>query len=414
MDLRQVQALIAVQNEKISEYTIVSPMDGVVLRRDGEIGEIAEVGQVLFRVGVPNPLQVVAEVNEEDIPRVEVGQTVLFRTDAFPELRLEGKVREITPMGDVAAKTFRIKIGLPDDTPLKPGMSVEANVVMREKPNALLIPSDAVQDNAVFVIDGDRAQRRAIKVGIRGTRMLEVLSGLKDGERVASPAPTELMDGARVRGCRHRRMSLILDIAWTHVRARVRQTGFAVAGVATGVGFSIMMAALMQGSQDDFTKRLVNTLPHIAVTDERRNPAPQPAEKLFASAEFHGLTPEARRPGIKNPLAIIAALEPWIPGAVAPSVKVQAIIRYANRDVAASVIGIDPRRESKVSDLPSQMRGATHQRALPRHQRHRARRQAGRKDRRPHRRQSHAADQPGRAHQRAGGRLLPFRRAASG
>jgi lipoprotein-releasing system permease protein len=154
-------------------------------------------------------------------------------------------------------------------------------------------------------------------------------------------------------------VSLVLDIAWTHVRARVRQTGFAVAGVATGVGFSIMMAALMQGSQDDFTRRLVNTLPHITVTDERRNPPPQPAEKLFASAEFHGLTPEARRPGIKNPLAIIASLEPWIPGTVAPSVKVQAIIRYANHDVATSVIGIDPRREGKVSDLPSQMRGAT-------------------------------------------------------
>ena len=58
-------------------------------------------------------------------------------------------------------------------------------------------------------------------------------------------------------------MNLIFDIALTHVRARVRQTGFAVAGVATGVGFSIMMASLMQGSQDDFTQRLVNTLPHI-------------------------------------------------------------------------------------------------------------------------------------------------------
>ena len=44
-------------------------------------------------------------------------------------------------------------------------------------------------------------------------------------------------------------MNLILDIAWTHVRSRVRQTGFAVAGVATGVGFSIMMASLMHGSQ---------------------------------------------------------------------------------------------------------------------------------------------------------------------
>lgn len=153
-------------------------------------------------------------------------------------------------------------------------------------------------------------------------------------------------------------MNLTLDIAWTHVRARVRQTGFAVAGVATGVGFSIMMAALMQGSQDDFTQRLVNTLAHITVSDERRAPPPQPAERFYQAAQIYGLTPEARRRGIKNPLAIMAALEGWIPGGVAPSVKVQGIIRYANHDVAASITGIDPRREALVSDLPKQMRGA--------------------------------------------------------
>lgn len=154
-------------------------------------------------------------------------------------------------------------------------------------------------------------------------------------------------------------MNLIVDIAWTHVRSRVRQTGFAVAGVATGVGFSIMMASLMQGSQDDFTNRLVNTLAHITVSDERRAPPPQPAERFYQAAEIHGLTPEARRRGIKNPLATMAALEAWLPGGVAPSVKVQAIIRYANHDVATSITGIDPRRESRVSDLPKQMRGAT-------------------------------------------------------
>ncbi len=154
-------------------------------------------------------------------------------------------------------------------------------------------------------------------------------------------------------------MNLILDIAWTHVRARVRQTGFAVAGVATGVGFSIMMAALMQGSQDDFTQRLVNTLPHITVSDERRTPPLQPAQRLFDAAEIHNLTPEARRPGIKNPLATMAALEAWLPGHVGPSVKVQAIIRYANHDVSTTVTGIDPRREGLVSELPKQMRGAT-------------------------------------------------------
>jgi RND family efflux transporter MFP subunit len=199
MDLRQIQGLISVQMEKIDDYVIVSPMDGIVLRRDGEIGEIAEVGQILFRVGVPKPLRVVAEVNEEDIPRVSIGQKTLLRTDAFPGHPLEGTVSEITPMGDSLAKTYRIRIALPDDTPLKPGMSVEANVVTREKPGALLLPAEAVQGSNVFVIVGNRAERRAITVGIRGTRAVEVLSGLDESARVAVPYPTALRDGGRVR-----------------------------------------------------------------------------------------------------------------------------------------------------------------------------------------------------------------------
>jgi RND family efflux transporter MFP subunit len=199
MDLRQVQGLISVQLEKLDDFTITAPMDGVVLRRDGEIGEIAETGQILFRVGVPKPLQVVAEVNEEDIPRVAVDQTVLLRTDAFLGRRLEGKVHEITPMGDAVAKTYRIRIALPDDTPLHVGMSVEANVVTREKKDALLVPADALQGQQVLVVEGNRVRRRAVEVGIRGARSVEILSGLREGERIASPAPANLAEGSRVR-----------------------------------------------------------------------------------------------------------------------------------------------------------------------------------------------------------------------
>jgi RND family efflux transporter MFP subunit len=198
-DLRQIQALISVQTEKLDDYTITAPMDGMVLRRDGEIGEIAEPGQILFRVGVPKPLQVVAEVNEEDIPRVAVGQTVLLRTDAFQGRRLEGKVHEITPMGDAVARTYRIRIALPDDTPLIVGMSVEANVVTREKQGALLVPADAVQGSRVFVVEGDRMRRRQVEIGIRGTRSVEVVSGLREADLVVSPAPADLADGTRVR-----------------------------------------------------------------------------------------------------------------------------------------------------------------------------------------------------------------------
>src|SRR5262245_53770063 len=151
-------------------------------------------------------------------------------------------------------------------------------------------------------------------------------------------------------------MNLIVDIAWTHVRSRARQTVVAVVGVAIGVGFSIMMAALMQGSQDDFVRQLVNALPHITISDERRDPPLQPVGTEYAAARMKGLVPGARRRVIKNPLATMASLEGWVPGAVAPSVKVQAIIRYAARDVGTSIFGIDPHREPQVSNLVSQMR----------------------------------------------------------
>ena len=199
MDLRAIQGLISVQLEKLAVRAITAPIDGVVLRRDGEVGEIAEAGQILFRIGVLKPLQVVAEVNEEDVPRVALGQVVLLRTDAFLGQRLEGKVREITPIGDPAAKTYRIKIALPDDTRLLPGMSVEANVVTREKSGALLIPADALVGTSVFVVDGDRVRKRNVEIGIRGTRVVEVASGLTENERVASPAASALVDGRRVR-----------------------------------------------------------------------------------------------------------------------------------------------------------------------------------------------------------------------
>ena len=154
-------------------------------------------------------------------------------------------------------------------------------------------------------------------------------------------------------------MSLVVEIALTHVLHRVRQTLVAVAGVATGVGFSIMMAALMEGSQEDFMRLLIDAVPHITVSDERRQAPAQPAEAAFDAAEIHGLTPDARRQGIKNPMAIMSSLEGWMPGAVAPSTKTQAILRYAARDVGASIVGIDPHREPRVSKLATQMRAGT-------------------------------------------------------
>jgi lipoprotein-releasing system permease protein len=154
-------------------------------------------------------------------------------------------------------------------------------------------------------------------------------------------------------------MNLVFDIALTHVRSRLRQTLVGLMGVAMGVGFSVMMSALMEGSQRDFVAQLVDALPHITMSDERRQPPRQPAEDMYEVVSYAGLSTMAIRPGIKNPYAIVASLDSWLDGAVAPSVQARAVIRYASRDTAANVTGIDPKREVQVSKLATQLRGGT-------------------------------------------------------
>jgi membrane fusion protein (multidrug efflux system) len=198
-DLARIQAQIAAQAQRLEYFKLVAPMDGTVLKEDGEVGDMVDPGTILYRIGLEKPLWVVADVNEEDIPRVQVGQKALLRTDAFAGQVLTGFVKQITPAGDPISKTFRVRIGLPDDTPLRVGMSVEANIVSREKLDVLLVPANAVVDNSLLVIENDRVRSRKVAIGIRGTGFVEIVSGASEGELVASPATTNIKDGSRIR-----------------------------------------------------------------------------------------------------------------------------------------------------------------------------------------------------------------------
>jgi RND family efflux transporter MFP subunit len=198
-DLARINAQIAAQTQRLEYYKLVSPMDGTVLKEDGEVGDMVEPGTILYRIGLEKPLWVIADVNEEDIPRVKVGQNALLRTDAFAGQVLQGIVKQITPAGDPVSKTFRVRIGLPDDTPLRVGMSVEANIISREKPDVVLVPANAVVNNNLFTIEGSHARLRKVEIGIRGTGFVEILQGVAEGEWVAAPATANIRNGARVR-----------------------------------------------------------------------------------------------------------------------------------------------------------------------------------------------------------------------
>lgn len=149
--------------------------------------------------------------------------------------------------------------------------------------------------------------------------------------------------------------NLLVNIAWTHVTTRVRQTLVGMAGGAIGVGFTIMMAGLLQGSQIDFLRQLVDTMPHVTVQDERRSAPLQAADREYGAVQMSNVANINNRPGIRYPESIMASLRSWLPGDVAPSVRTTAIIDHGGR-LGITLTGIDPRREIRASKLASQMR----------------------------------------------------------
>ena len=197
--LEEAKSRIAAQKVRLDSLLLRAPLDGMVLRRDGEVGEIAGPTDVLFWVGPPAPMQVVAEINEEEINRIAVGQKALLRSEAFPGRALRATVSQITPKGDPTRKTFRVYLRLPQDTPLRIGMSVEANIIFREKQAAVVVPAQAVTGDSVQIIEDGRISRVPVTVGIRGSRNVEIIGDVVKGMAVLSPSRTDLADGTRIR-----------------------------------------------------------------------------------------------------------------------------------------------------------------------------------------------------------------------
>jgi RND family efflux transporter MFP subunit len=197
--LEEAKSRIAAQKVRLDSLILRAPLDGMVLRRDSEVGEIAGPTDVLFWVGPPAPMQVVAEINEEEINRIAAGQKAFLRSEAFPGRALRATVSQITPKGDPTRKTFRVYLRLPQDTPLRIGMSVETNIIFREKPAAIVVPAEAVAGDAIQMVDDGRIKRVPVTVGIRGSRNLEIIGDVAKGTTVLSPARRDLADGARIR-----------------------------------------------------------------------------------------------------------------------------------------------------------------------------------------------------------------------
>ncbi len=153
------------------------------------------------------------------------------------------------------------------------------------------------------------------------------------------------------------RVGLILGIAAKHLSKRKRQTAVAIAGVSIGVGFFLAVSALMIGSQNDFIQRLINSAPHIIISDSIRSPRPQASLRALPGTivQIHGYKVRNEVRGLKDWQEIVRASEA-LPGAiVAPSLSGAVTLRVGGREEALGIIGVDPVVEEKIENVQDNM-----------------------------------------------------------
>ncbi len=190
--LEQAQQSQREANVTLSYATIVSPLDGLVVDKRVEVGDMVSPGQALLSLYDPTHMQLVASVRESLVPRLSVGQVVDVRIEALGRT-CAGEVSEIVPESDVASRSFAVKVTGPCPPDIHSGMFGRLLIPLDEE-EWLVIPQAAVrrvgQLESVDVADADgqTLHRRVVQLGRTRDAELEVLSGLRAGERVAVPA----------------------------------------------------------------------------------------------------------------------------------------------------------------------------------------------------------------------------------
>ena len=262
-EVAQYRANLESAEHSLKEVTIVSPMSGIVTRRNVEEGEIAimgtlnNLGTVLLTIADLSTIETEIEVDETEVTHMKIGDKAKVTLDAFPDTSFTGEVTEIgnSPIvsGASAAQQgvdFKVVVTLHGTIPnVRPGLSADAEITVAEAKGALTIPiqsltarrkrdlkgykavsdttgaadtaktadaarpapaeADTAKSGAgdtevegVFVVKDGRAQFRAVKVGISSQKYFEVASGLEAGDKVVSgnfKAIRELKDGQRVK-----------------------------------------------------------------------------------------------------------------------------------------------------------------------------------------------------------------------
>ncbi|MEO7298591.1 MAG: efflux RND transporter periplasmic adaptor subunit [Verrucomicrobiota bacterium] len=174
------------------QLELKAPIDGVIIERKATSGELVDKSKEIYTISDPTQLWVIAEVKERDIGAVKIGQEATFTVLTYPQEKFHGKIILIGNEVEPQSRTVEVRINADNkDGRLKSGMFADVEITTTVLENVLVIPDSALQtegdEQIVFVaLDDNKFEKRIVKLGQEQQGRVQVLEGVKAGEKVVA------------------------------------------------------------------------------------------------------------------------------------------------------------------------------------------------------------------------------------
>jgi RND family efflux transporter MFP subunit len=198
--IRQAEQAVAAVRVTRGYSEVRAPFAGIVTAKLAEQGDMATPGRPLLTLEQASGYQLEAQLEEGRLGTIRAGQRVSVVLDAFGRT-VESRVAEVIPTIDPASRSFTVKVPLPTIAGMHSGLFGRARFVLASR-QAIAVPESSIVANGqvrtVYVVDNGVARARMVSLGERNGGMVEILSGVTNGDRVVRQRPAQLTDGAKV------------------------------------------------------------------------------------------------------------------------------------------------------------------------------------------------------------------------
>jgi RND family efflux transporter MFP subunit len=202
-EIERAKAVFNLAKEKLKKTKISSVLAGVIKAKKVSTGDYVKNGTNLFVIIQNNPIKLDFTVTEKDVGKLKKGQDVLLKVDAFPNKEFAGKVHLIYPSLEERTRTLQVEALVPNPNELlKPSLFAHVTLYTDNARDTVVIPSTSLLYEAekvkVFVIEGDRAKEREIKLKNTYGEMIGIEEGVKESELVVTVGQQNLFENAKV------------------------------------------------------------------------------------------------------------------------------------------------------------------------------------------------------------------------